>query len=71
MTYIEQIQNLHWKFPSQKYHIRLEKLKDHELESIRRIVRNNRDTHKSWFAISADQWFNDVSFLLKFRKKNR
>ena len=35
------------------------------------IVRNNSDTHPIWFAISAEQWFDDVTFLLKHRKKNR
>lgn len=71
MNYIEQINNLAWKFPNQKRHVRLEKLRDSELEVIRRVVRNNRDTCNTWFAISADQWYNDISYLLKFRKKDR
>lgn len=71
MQYIESVNNLHWKFANAKVHVRLEKLRDYELEKIRTIVRNNSDTHKTWFAITAEQWFNDVTYLLKFRKKNR
>lgn len=71
MEYIEKINNLHWKFPNQKTHVRLERLRDSELEAIRRVVRNNRDTCSSWFAIPSDQWFNDITYLLKFRKKDR
>lgn len=71
LTEIDSINNLHWKFANAKTHVRLEKLRDHELEKIRAIVRNNSDIHKNWFAISAEQWFNDVTYLLKFRKKNR
>jgi len=71
LSQIEAVNNLHWKFPHQTTHVRIEKLRDFELEKIRTIVRNNSDTHKVWFAISAEQWFNDVTYLLKHRKKNR
>jgi len=71
LTQIEAVNNLHWKFADSKTHIRIEKLRDFELEKIRMIVRNNSDTHPIWFAISAEQWFDDVTFLLKHRKKNR
>jgi len=71
MPDIELIQNLHWKFPNTKSFIRLEKLKDHELENIRTVVRRNKHTTKVWFAISSEQWFNDITLLLKHRKKDK
>lgn len=71
MQTIDLVNNLHWKFANSKTHVRLENLRDYELEKIRTIVRNNSDTQKIWFAITSEQWFEDVTYLLKFRKKNR
>lgn len=71
MQDIELIHNLHWKFPNSKSYVRLERLKDFELENIRRFVRKNKRTQSTWFAISSEKWFNDITLLLKHRKKDK
>lgn len=71
MTDIEKIENLHWKFPKDKTHKPLKKLRDFELQQIRSFVRKNKHVTTTWFALPSEKWFNDITLLLKHRQKSR
>ncbi len=70
ITQISIIENLHWKLPK-KGLIPIAKLTDNQLNIIRSIVKNNREKVSHNFGISNEQWYEDITYLLNYRRVER